>query len=289
MLLSVLIPTRNYTCVQLCEEISRQLDELGEESELIVIDDCSVDSVALEENRKINAIKYCRVIELKENVGIAAIRNLLAKEAKGEYLLFLDSDVYPTKSDFIKTYLAKKHTEGVLCGGLTYRLNGPVKLSPLRYEYGMKYEASDTARFISLNFFVKADLFRQIKFDERFSRYGHEDTKFGMDVERLGYRLHAIQNAVYHDNGDTSEAFLRKTRIAVDNLVEHKAVLKESSRLLQLHERIERFHLGKMFSLPYAWSKGMMEKNLLGEHPSLFIYNVYRLSYLCRRMQEKNV
>lgn len=283
MFLSILIPTHNYSCVALCREMSRQVADANIDAEIIVVDDASDDKQTLVKNREINEIPYCRLVELADNIGIARNRNRLAKEAKGEYLLFLDSDVFPVKSDFVKEYVRMKDLGGVLCGGLTFRLDGPVEVSPLRYAYGMKYEAV-LSHFISLNFFMSAELFHKVEFDESFSKYGHEDTKFGMDIEKLGYSLNIVSNPVYHDNNDSSELFLKKTRIAIDNLVEHKDVLSSTSRLLQFYDKLKPFHLGGIISVPYKWFHKAMERNLLSDKPSLLVYNIYKLSYLCSKM-----
>lgn len=63
--------------------------------ELIIIDDCSVDTTV----KQINSIKDQRIklIELEKNSGAAIARNTGIKYAKGEFLAFLDSDDLWTK------------------------------------------------------------------------------------------------------------------------------------------------------------------------------------------------
>ena len=60
------------------------------EYEILVADD-GRDLSTITANRKINEIENCRYIEREKNVGRSAIRNFLAKEAKYEWLLFIDS------------------------------------------------------------------------------------------------------------------------------------------------------------------------------------------------------
>lgn len=279
MFLSILIPTYNCDCVSLCSFLSEQIASDAIDAEVIVMDDASTDVEIMERNRSINDLAYCRFVESEENIGIAKNRNYLADVAKGEYLLFLDADIYPVSSDFIKKYIDNKADDGVLCGGLTFRLDGPVKMSPLRYLYGMKFEVKQP-QFISLNFFLPASVFHKVRFNESFSKYGHEDTQFGADLQNAGYKVLKIDNPVYHDNGDTSEHFINKTRVAIDNLVEHKDLLLPTSRLLQLYEKLRKFPIGWLMKIPFRHFRSWMEKNLLSDSPSLFIYNVYRLSYL---------
>lgn len=279
MFLSILIPTHNCECVALCSYLSQQIciDEL--DAEVIVVDDASTNEEVKENNRTINGFAYCRVVELEKNIGIAKNRNYLADVAKGDYLLFLDADVYPVSLDFLKNYIDNRVDDGVLCGGMTFRLDGPVRMSPLRYLYGMSYEVKQP-QFISLNFFLPASVFKKVRFNESFSKYGHEDTQFGSDLQSAGYRIVKTNNPVYHDNGDSSEQFLNKTRVAVDNLVEHRDLLLPTSRLLQLYEKLRGLPIGWLMRFPYRHCCGWMERNLLSDAPSLLIYNVYRLSYL---------
>lgn len=286
-MISILIPTHNCDCVDLCTWLSRQICSDSIEAEVIVMDDASTDAAIIEKNRSINDLAYCRLVELKDNIGIAKNRNHLADVAKGDYLLFLDADVYPVEFDFIKKYLDNKVDDGVLCGGMTFREDGPVKMSPLRYRYGMKYEVKQT-QFISLNFFLPASVFQKVRFNEVFSKYGHEDTQFGADLRKAGYKIVKIDNPVYHDNGDTSEQFLKKTRVAIDNLIEHRDLLQPTSRLLQLYEKLRPWPIGWLMRFPFRHCRTLMEKNLLSNEPSLTIYNVYRLSYLfCKSSYNK--
>lgn len=258
------------------------------EAEVIVMDDASTNPEIIEKNREINGLAYCRVVELDKNIGIAKNRNHLADVAKGEYLLFLDADVYPVGTDFLKKYIDNRVDDGVLCGGMTFRLNGPVKMSPLRYRYGMKYESQQT-QFISLNFFLPASVFKKVRFNESFSKYGHEDTRFGEDLHSAGYKIVKIDNPVYHDNGDSTELFLTKTRVAIDNLIEHRDLLFSTSRLLQLYDKLKSLPIGWLMRFPFRHCRTLMEKNLLSNEPSLTIYNIYRLSYLFVKNQKEKL
>lgn len=285
MFLSILIPTYNFDCVSLCTSLSHQISAYSIDAEVVVMDDASSDLDILKRNRSINELEFCRVIESENNIGIAKNRNHLADVAKGDYLLFLDADVYPVSLDFLKKYIDNRIDDGVLCGGMTFRMDGPVKMSPLRYLYGMNYEVKQP-QFISLNFFLPASVFQKVRFNESFSKYGHEDTQFGADLQNAGYKVLKIDNPVYHDNGDTSEQFVIKTRVAIDNLVEHRDLLLPTSRLLQLYEKLHALPIGWLMKIPFKKFRQRMEKNLLGDSPSLFIYNVYRLSYLCCKYEE---
>ena len=79
-MLSILIPTYNYDCMQLVDDLQAQALQAGIEHEIIVADDASPDTIYKVANRAINDNPYCRLIELETNVGRARIRNLLAQE-----------------------------------------------------------------------------------------------------------------------------------------------------------------------------------------------------------------
>ena len=98
-MLSILIPTYNYNAFSLVNEIQKQAKEAGIEFEIICMDDGS--KLFLPENLEINSLENCSFEILKNNVGRSAIRNLLAKKASFDNLLFLDSDTIPVENNFI--------------------------------------------------------------------------------------------------------------------------------------------------------------------------------------------
>ena len=61
--------------------------------EIIVVDNCSTDRTAEV------AISYSANVVLEEKRNVSAVRNRGAREAKGEYILFIDSD-YRVRGDF---------------------------------------------------------------------------------------------------------------------------------------------------------------------------------------------
>jgi GT2 family glycosyltransferase len=97
-------------------QYKQELDK--EQFEIIVIDNASTDdSVKAVRNLK---LKNLTVIESNENLGFSKGCNLGAKNAKGEYLLFLNSDTEIKDQGFVKMveYLKKNEKVGVLGGAL---------------------------------------------------------------------------------------------------------------------------------------------------------------------------
>ena len=77
--LSILIPTYNDRCVALVAALHQQAESLAVDYEVIVADDGSTDADVVADNRRVNELPHCRMIESPHNQGRAAIRNLLAQ------------------------------------------------------------------------------------------------------------------------------------------------------------------------------------------------------------------
>ena len=90
VMVSVIIPAYN-TSAYLEDAIHSVMSLKGVETELIVVDDGSTDDTP-ERLKKMQSIYPAMRIFSQENQGAPAARNKGIREAKGEYLLFLDSD-----------------------------------------------------------------------------------------------------------------------------------------------------------------------------------------------------
>jgi glycosyltransferase involved in cell wall biosynthesis len=94
--------------------------------EIICVDDCSPDSCGeiLQEYKQTYPDKI-RVLCNKENIGQGRSRAWAIKEAKGEYVMFIDSDDYVSQ-DYVATYLQEmeKGNFDVVIGGYTKDTDG---------------------------------------------------------------------------------------------------------------------------------------------------------------------
>lgn len=100
-------------CINSIEDQYRE--ELSKKQfEIILVDNASSDG-SLKALRK-SKIEGLRIIESKENLGFAKGCNLGAKNAEGEYLLFLNSDTQIKDQGFLKMieYLKKNQNAGIL-------------------------------------------------------------------------------------------------------------------------------------------------------------------------------
>ena len=185
--ISVLIPTYNHVCVALVKGLAQQLEAVGGDYEIFVADDGSTDAATVAENQVINTLPHCRYIVREENVGRAAIRNFLVREAQQPYVLFIDSDMTLISDDFIRRYL-DSDCDTVIDGGVAIGGDPDALKGNLRYRYEKAEEARHTAperqktpyqHLHTANLLVRRDLMLEHPFDERFRHYGYEDVLLG--------------------------------------------------------------------------------------------------------------
>ena len=93
-MLSILIPTYNYSILQLVQNIHQQCIVSSIVFEIICLDDHSNFDFQLE-NQKINELAHCFYFKNETNLGRTRTRQILAEKAKFNWVLFLDADVIP--------------------------------------------------------------------------------------------------------------------------------------------------------------------------------------------------
>jgi glycosyltransferase involved in cell wall biosynthesis len=288
-MISILIPTYNYNVFPLVQILQNQTEKLKIDFEINVYDDCSPNPVAA--NNAINELANASFLILKKNIGRSAIRNLLAKNAKYDNLLFLDADTMVFKTDFIETYLTaiKKDSE-IIYGGILYQATAPHKTQLLRWHYGNKREALPVSerikqphlRFLTLNFLIKKSVFSKMTFNEEIPNLRHEDTLFALDAKTKNVNVAHIDNPVIHLGIESSEIFLKKSRESVESLhsfVAEGLIKYQETALSAKAENFKKYGMKGMAAIFYKTFRTAMEKNLLSSKPSLFIFDIYRLGY----------
>ncbi|MBV9511611.1 MAG: glycosyltransferase, partial [Caulobacteraceae bacterium] len=121
--LSVLTPFFRDDPRPLLAALDREALRLGGTVEVIILDDGSNDAklaAAVAEAARDMALPT-QFICLRNNLGRARGRNRMAAEARGQWLLFLDSDMLPDSPDFLRVYLDLIAAEApaVTFGGLS--------------------------------------------------------------------------------------------------------------------------------------------------------------------------
>ncbi|HEU4496690.1 MAG TPA: glycosyltransferase [Flavobacterium sp.] len=290
-MLSILIPTYNYCIYPLVLSLYEQAKKSAPAFEIICLDDAS--AAFHHENQLINGLENCSYSVLSQNIGRSAIRNLLAKEARFDNLLFLDADVALIDENFIAKYVSFiDGAEKVVYGGICYQEEEPEKSQALRWVYGRKREALSVQNrnknkylsFLTLNFMIKKSVFQRVSFNETIPNLRHEDTLFSFDLKKAGIEIIHIDNAACHLGLESSAVFLRKSEEAVaglaylieNNLIDADYVKLARCRKLLVHCRLDKLYAGACRML-----KSTFKRNLLGSKPSLAIFDLFRLGYFC--------
>ena len=291
-MLSILIPTYNYNAYLLVEELYTQCLEAKIVFEIIVLDDGSSDFLL--ENNEINSFENCSYEILKNNIGRSAIRNLLAKKASYENLLFLDVDTIPIDENFILNYLIEITTlYNIIYGGIKYQVQRPENDTILRWIYGKNREALSVQRrnksiyksFLTLNFLIKKEVFKILTFNELIPNLRHEDTLFSYDLMKNNISIKHIENPVFHLGLDTNSAFLKKSEEAVIGLkylIDKNLLPYNYTKLGAICYKLEKYPVKKIILFGLAKFKPLLIKNILNKNPSLFAFDLYRLYYYCK-------
>jgi glycosyltransferase involved in cell wall biosynthesis len=215
---SIIIPAYNseITLPALLNSLKKQTYE--KDFEIIVVDDCSTDGTC----------GACHAWEiqpwrLKKNRGPAHCRNLGARRAKGDVLIFTDSDC-------IVAYDWLEQIERCFAQGDAEVIMGKLVLLPsnflgdsisalgfpaggaLGFEKVWKVsEDGFTNSLSSCNFAIKRELFEDVGgFDECFPYAGGEDSFLAYSLVQSGYRIkYCPQVLAYHVASDSLKSFLR--------------------------------------------------------------------------------
>lgn len=294
-MISVCIPVFNEDIRMLVRQLLEQAGILDFTVEILCYDDGSDEEFKFC-NRELISSPVITYKEFKENRGRAAIRNEMGKAASQPWILFLDADSMLSKDDFLKNYLPVMSDADIICGGTAYmRLPPTDKSTLLRWTYGRKREQLSAAQrmkknrfaITANNFMIRKDIFLRHPFREEIRGYGHEDTVFGFDLIHAGYKINHTDNPVLHAGLEPSSVYLKKTKDAIDNLVfisEHIISddrFIQDSGLLRLSCQIRKRGLLPVVRFLFRRTQKWLEKNLTSRHPGLFLFDLYRIGYLC--------
>ena len=287
-MLSILIPTYNYNVYPLFLELQKQCELTGIKFEILVQDDASK-SVLNAENQKINQFLNCNFYENKTNLGRSNNRNNLAKKANFEWILFLDCDTFPENSNFISNYLHYCKTNlQVINGGIIYQKAKPKNSELLRWAYGNKREAisvesrknAPIETALISNLMIKKEIFLKLPFDSELKEYGYEDYLFFLHLKENKIHIEHTNNAVFHLDLETSEIFLAKTKLAVQNLIYIGITFPEltkKNKVMRSYKLLKKLHAKRIFAVFYEKFESQIIKNLKSNRPSLFLFDLYKL------------
>jgi glycosyltransferase involved in cell wall biosynthesis len=292
--LSILIPVFNREVAPLVHSLLTQLPDWPGPAEIRLLDDGSAEGFKAQ-NRLLGSVPGVIYQELPNNVGRAAIRNQLAASAQYEWLLLLDNDSLLPDQQFMARYAQAQAAEppALFIGGTTYEATPPANPAlRLRWHYGRAREMRPAARrqrdpggqLTINNALLQKILLQKYPLDERLSGYGHEDTKFGLELSRANVPVRHLDNPVLHDGLEPAAIFLAKSQQAVRNLAQVLRTdgLGATTRLVQAAERLRQARLAGPVRVALGTAEPALRRNLLGQNPSLRALDALKLLWLLR-------
>jgi len=188
---------------------------------IMKIDYNNYEIILVDNNSSDNSIEYVKntypssiIIKLEKNYGYAEPNNIGAKNAKGDFLLFLNNDT-KVKPDFISEMikLFKQDSKIAICQSLLLKPNGEVDSSgdfidTLGRAYSSKDKITEVKKILSArgaSMMVRKDFFWDLGgFDKNFFA-SYEDVDLGWRAWMWGYKVVIVPNSVvYHTSGKTT-------------------------------------------------------------------------------------
>lgn len=198
-LISVIIPSYNRRH-DLCQCINSVLAQTSVSIEIIVADDCSEDDTKI--FLKLN-YPNVRLISCIRRYGPSHLRNLGLREAKGQFILFLDSDVIlPNKAIVWRMVenLSRDINIGEIGGEIPAYLNIMDEARGKRRDFfgknhdviSKKDERSgnqlkECSYLATCNCMVRKDVAFEVGGFDPYYRFGGEDADFGFRILKKGY------------------------------------------------------------------------------------------------------
>jgi glycosyltransferase involved in cell wall biosynthesis len=279
-MVSILVPVYNTDVRSFIKELLEQLQKNAVDGEILCIDDCSPLEKIKTLNRQISNFAGVTYLELDENIGRSKIRNLLAKSASYNWLLFVDGDSTISHELYLKNYLLQINNTNQVCyGGTNYGSQPTDKDLYLHWFYGTtreivpmaKRKANPYGTFKTNNFFAHKSVFDKMQFNEEVKGYGHEDTLFAKDLERNGFTILHMENPLQHDGLEINSVFLAKQHNAVKNLAElyKKGLVGNEIRLINFYNKIKKTGMSFLVKRFYLRDQDLLKENLLSDKPKL--------------------
>jgi len=290
-MLSILIPIYNHNTYNLVSQLNGQCLNFGIKFEIICQDDAS-NSILNKFNEEINQLLNCSFVSLKENVAHRKNRNLLAEKAKYDWLLFIDGDSKIIQEDFIQKYIDNTKDFQVIYGGRIHPEICPSNAQKLRWKYGRNIEDKTALErqkkpFKSLlfnNTLILKSEFNKVKFDPEITLYGHDDTQFSYDLSKIKSKINHINNPILHDDIDANKKYLDKTKESLKSLLvlyTSNKISPEFVSILKLYVFFKKTGLIYLVQFGFKMFKNVFRKQILSNKPSLMVFNIYRIGFLC--------
>lgn len=190
MFFSVVIPIYNVE-KYLRECVDSVLAQAFTDFEIILVNDGSKDSSGVICDEYAAKDSKIRVIH-KENGGLSDARNAGTKEAKGEYIVYIDSDDYVIENDFLADIHAKiiETNSDVIVYKFRklYEKNGQLDECYFSYDFGEQINNSDELLYAM----VKNDAYYGMAWTKAFRRTLAVDFEKGLLGEDMDWFFHLL-------------------------------------------------------------------------------------------------
>lgn len=253
--LSVLIPFLRDDPSRLLEALDREATDLNGRVEVVALDDGSDDEALAARVRTVVTGRAlpARFVRLSHNVGRSRGRNRLATHARGEWFLFLDSDMLPDAKDFLAAYLRLIEAErpAVAFGGFSVEQAPRNRAHALHRRMAQRSDCAPVAlrrlapekHVFTSNLLVRRDVFETEAFDEGFAGWGWEDVEWAMRVAERHRILH-VDNTATHLGLDAAVTMAAKYEQSAANfarvVARHREVVQRypSYRVARMLKRL---------------------------------------------------
>jgi len=238
--------TINYNSTKYTLELIKSIKEYTTlQYEVIVIDNNSKDSEVKELENELKNYNDVKLIKNSINCGFACANNIAAKEAKGKYLFFINSDtkLLNDASFYLYNFLEKDDTVALatakivgedggfsssykLFPSLTKELFGNFAARLFNNFPSNKIELKEPTEVEVISgacMFFREDIFRELNgFDEEFFLYCEEED-ICKRVRELGKKIYFVPKAkIFHIGGGSSkqkEELLKEYYISYKHLI----------------------------------------------------------------------
>ncbi|MDE6273183.1 MAG: glycosyltransferase [Muribaculaceae bacterium] len=232
MRLSIIIPV--YNTAQYLEECITSLFNQGlneDAFEILMIDDGSKDNSLEVANQLASLHRNIRVFH-QENHGQAVARNLGIDEAKGKYLMFVDSDDYlqPDKVSKLLNIVDLNSLDAIIYNLLIQQKNGDIQTQKIpKVKYNQIFSGEEAA----IRYFVFGSMCRGIFLTKLFqeknirfrSGFTHEDSELCFRLFPLLRRVMFADKDVYFYRYNNSSTDRSIDRLKVLMNIESDAIL----------------------------------------------------------------
>ncbi len=222
-LVSVIIPSYNRR-QDLCRCIDSLLSQHSVSLEIIVVDDCSED-----DTREFITSNYpdVRLLSCDRRYGPSYLRNLGLGEAKGTFVLFLDSDVVLPRADIVRQMVEILTRDGHLgeIGGEipVYRNITDKAIGKRRDFFGKNYDViskksensenqmKECTYLATCNCMVRKEVALEVGGFDPYFKFGGEDTDFGFRILNKGYKNKVAFGVGAHHHRSTAGRYSDET------------------------------------------------------------------------------